>query len=43
MVKTAGVAEELWTFSGPAKVVESQEDAVYGILGGQRGRPGTSW
>jgi dihydroxy-acid dehydratase len=34
VVKTAGVPEELWTFSGPAKVFESQEDAVSGILGG---------
>ncbi|MFE6446978.1 dihydroxy-acid dehydratase [Nocardiopsis dassonvillei] len=32
IVKTAGVEEELWTFSGPAKVFESQEDAVDGIL-----------
>ena len=29
-----GVPEELWTFSGPAVVFESQEDAVAGILGG---------
>jgi len=35
VVKTAGVPEELWTFSGPAKVFESQEDAVDGILGGR--------
>ena len=28
IVKTAGVPEELWTFSGPAVVFESQEDAV---------------
>jgi dihydroxy-acid dehydratase len=34
VVKTAGVPEELWTFSGPAKVFESQEDAVSGILSG---------
>jgi dihydroxy-acid dehydratase len=34
IVKTAGVPEELWTFSGPARVFESQEDAVSGILGG---------
>ncbi|GAA3724831.1 dihydroxy-acid dehydratase [Salinactinospora qingdaonensis] len=32
VVKTAGVEEELWTFSGPAKVFESQEEAVDGIL-----------
>jgi dihydroxy-acid dehydratase len=37
VVKTAGVPEELWTFSGPARVFESQEDAVDGILGGQVG------
>ena len=35
VVKTAGVPEELWTFSGPAKVFESQEDAVSGILDGR--------
>jgi dihydroxy-acid dehydratase len=35
IVKTAGVPEELWTFTGPAKVFESQEDAVDGILGGR--------
>jgi dihydroxy-acid dehydratase len=34
IVKTAGVPEELWTFTGPAVVFESQEDAVSGILGG---------
>jgi len=34
IVKTAGVPEELRTFSGPAVVFESQEDAVAGILGG---------
>ncbi len=34
IVKTAGVPEELWTFSGPAVVFESQDDAVAGILGG---------
>ena len=33
IVKTAGVPEELWRFSGPAKVFESQEAAVEGILG----------
>ncbi|GLU47929.1 dihydroxy-acid dehydratase [Nocardiopsis ansamitocini] len=32
IVKTAGVEEELWTFSGPARVFESQDDAVDGIL-----------
>ena len=35
IVKTAGVPEELFTFSGPARVFESQEDAVDGILGGR--------
>jgi dihydroxy-acid dehydratase len=34
IVKTAGVPAELLTFSGPAVVFESQEDAVAGILGG---------
>jgi dihydroxy-acid dehydratase len=34
IVKTAGVPEALWRFSGPAVVFESQEDAVAGILGG---------
>ena len=32
VVKTAGVDESLWTFQGPAVVVESQEDAVEAIL-----------
>ena len=32
VVKTAGVAEEVWRFTGPAVVFESQEDAVSGIL-----------
>jgi dihydroxy-acid dehydratase len=35
VVKTAGVPEELWTFSGPARVFESQEAAVDGILAGR--------
>jgi dihydroxy-acid dehydratase len=35
VVKTAGVAEELWKFTGPARVFESQEQAVDGILGKQ--------
>ncbi|WP_083939630.1 dihydroxy-acid dehydratase [Nocardiopsis chromatogenes] len=39
VVKTAGVDEELMTFSGPAKVFESQEDAVDGILN-KRVEPG---
>ena len=34
IVKTAGVPEQLWQFSGPAVVFESQEDAVAGILSG---------
>ncbi len=33
IVKTAGVDEEIWTFSGPARVFESQDSAVSGILG----------
>jgi dihydroxy-acid dehydratase len=32
IVKTAGVAEEIWTFSGPARVFESQEQAVEAIM-----------
>ncbi len=32
MVKTAGVDEEIWVFAGPAKVYESQDDAVAAIL-----------
>jgi dihydroxy-acid dehydratase len=35
VVKTAGVAEDLWKFSGPARVFESQDAAVEGILGKQ--------
>ncbi|HWS12168.1 MAG TPA: dihydroxy-acid dehydratase, partial [Rhodocyclaceae bacterium] len=35
IVKTAGVDESVWKFAGPARVYESQEDAVAGILGGQ--------
>jgi dihydroxy-acid dehydratase len=34
IVKTAGVPTELLRFEGPARVFESQEDAVDGILGG---------
>ncbi|MGK2350789.1 dihydroxy-acid dehydratase [Cutibacterium sp. V947] len=33
IVKTAGVDESILTFSGPAVVYESQDDAVTGILG----------
>ncbi|MFC6705895.1 dihydroxy-acid dehydratase [Flexivirga alba] len=32
VIKTAGVDEDLWHFQGPARVVESQEDAVNVIL-----------
>lgn len=32
VVKTAGVDEELWVFEGPARVLESQEQAVSAIL-----------
>jgi dihydroxy-acid dehydratase len=35
IVKTAGVDEKILTFSGPAKVFESQDDAVDAILGDQ--------
>jgi len=34
VVKTAGVDESIWKFSGPAKVYDSQESACGGILGG---------
>jgi dihydroxy-acid dehydratase len=34
VVKTAGVDESIWRFSGPAVVVESQEAAVDAILAG---------
>ncbi len=37
IVKTAGVDESILKFSGPARVVESQDDAVTGILTGQIG------
>lgn len=33
VVKTAGVDEKIWRFSGPARVFDSQEDACEGILG----------
>ncbi|NYI05745.1 dihydroxy-acid dehydratase [Allostreptomyces psammosilenae] len=39
VVKTAGVDESIWTFSGPAVVVESQEEAVEAILA-KRVKPG---
>ena len=35
IVKTAGVDESILTFSGPARVYESQDDAVTAILAGQ--------
>lgn len=34
IVKSAGVAEENFTFKGPARVYESQDSAVDGIVGG---------
>ena len=35
IVKTAGVDPSIYKFSGPARIFESQEDAVNGILGGK--------
>src|ERR1700744_1785448 len=35
VVKTAGVDESILTFRGPAVVLESQDEAVEGILGGR--------
>lgn len=35
VVKTAGVDESIWKFSGPAKVFDSQETACDGILAGK--------
>lgn len=35
VVKTAGVAPELWHFEGPAVVFDSQDGACDGILGGR--------
>lgn len=35
IVKTAGVDESILTFTGPAKVFESQDDAVDAVLGGR--------
>jgi len=35
VVKTAGVDESIWKFSGPAKVFDSQEAACDGILSGK--------
>jgi dihydroxy-acid dehydratase len=39
VVKTAGVPQDVWTFRGPARVFESQEAAVSGILADEV-RPG---
>jgi dihydroxy-acid dehydratase len=39
VIKAAGVDEELWQFTGPARVVDSQEQAVSAILG-KEVRPG---
>ncbi|GAA3878815.1 dihydroxy-acid dehydratase [Saccharothrix violaceirubra] len=35
VIKSAGIDEDLWRFEGPARVVESQEQAVSVILGKQ--------
>lgn len=35
VIKTAGVDESIWKFSGPAKVFQSQDDACNGILDGK--------
>lgn len=35
VIKTAGVDESIWKFSGPAKVFTSQDTACHGILSGQ--------
>ncbi|OGH04422.1 MAG: dihydroxy-acid dehydratase [Candidatus Lambdaproteobacteria bacterium RIFOXYD1_FULL_56_27] len=35
VVKTAGVDEKIWTFEGPAKVCESQDEATEAILSGK--------
>ena len=37
IVKTAGVDESVWKFTGRARVYESQDDAVAGILEGEVG------
>ncbi|MAM72238.1 dihydroxy-acid dehydratase [Tistrella mobilis] len=37
IVKTAGVDESILTFKGPARIFESQDAAVSGILGGKVG------
>jgi dihydroxy-acid dehydratase len=35
VVKTAGVDEKIWKFTGPAKVFTSQDTACHGILSGE--------
>ncbi|TQM14874.1 dihydroxy-acid dehydratase [Pseudonocardia kunmingensis] len=35
VIKTAGIPEDIWRFEGPARVVESQEEAVSVILSKQ--------
>jgi dihydroxy-acid dehydratase len=35
VVKTAGVTEQMMQFAGPARIFESQEEALDGILGGK--------
>lgn len=35
VIKTAGVDESIWKFSGPTKVFTSQDTACHGILSGQ--------
>lgn len=35
VVKTGGVAPTMWKFSGPARIYESQEDAMKGIMSGE--------
>ncbi len=35
VVKVAGVAQDMTEFEGPARIFESQEDALAGILGGK--------
>ena len=42
IVKTAGVDESILKFTGPARVFESQDAAVQGILA-TRSSPATSW
>ncbi|NPV75293.1 MAG: dihydroxy-acid dehydratase [Anaerolineae bacterium] len=35
VVKTGGVSPTMWKFSGPARIYESQEDAMKGIMAGE--------